>query len=89
MFMIKFYVMHLRLQLYSLPLQGVLASNDPSLSANLGILWTSYSSALEMLEPICKSSEFLCYVQDSVHVMTAYSAAFLIQVSAHSFPDVC
>lgn len=43
-------------------------------------LWVSYSSALEMLHLICRHSSWLYFAQDSVHVMTAYSAAFLIKV---------
>ncbi|KXH52855.1 fungal specific transcription factor domain-containing protein [Colletotrichum simmondsii] len=43
-------------------------------------LWVSYSSALEMLHLICRHSSWLYFAQDSVHVMIAYSAAFLIKL---------
>jgi uncharacterized membrane protein len=79
-FLIRFYGTHLRLQLFSLPLQEILASADPDISTNLEVLWVSYSSALEMLQLINRSASFLYFAQDSVHVMTAYSAAFLIKV---------
>ncbi|ETS79448.1 hypothetical protein PFICI_09301 [Pestalotiopsis fici W106-1] len=79
-FLIRFYGTHLRLQLFSLPLQEILASSDPDISTNLEVLWVSYSSALEMLQLINRSTSFLYFAQDSIHVMTAYSAAFLIKL---------
>ncbi|KAI4600437.1 hypothetical protein KJ359_000792 [Pestalotiopsis sp. 9143b] len=79
-FLIRFYGTHLRLQLFSLPLQEVLASSDPDISTNLEVLWVSYSSAVEMLQLINRSASFLYFAQDSIHVMTAYSATFLIKL---------
>ena len=43
-------------------------------------LWESYSNAIAMLKLVCHFSARLYFAQDSVHVMTAYSAAFLIKV---------
>lgn len=43
-------------------------------------LWESYSNAIEMLKLVCHFSTRLYFAQDSIHVMTAYSAAFLIKV---------
>lgn len=79
-FLIRFYGTHLRLQLFSLPLQEILASPDADLSMNLEILWVAYSSAIEMLQLLSRYSSRLYFAQDSIHVMTAYSAAFLIKV---------
>lgn len=58
----------------------MLASSDPDISTNLEVLWVSYSSAVEMLQLINRSASFLYFVQDSIHVMTAYSATFLVKV---------
>ncbi|KAL0780296.1 hypothetical protein CaCOL14_004780 [Colletotrichum acutatum] len=79
-FLIQFYGTHLRLQLFSLPLQDILAQSDPNMTYHMEALWVSYSSALEMLHLICRHSSWLYFAQDSVHVMTAYSAAFLIKL---------
>lgn len=46
-------------------------------------LWQSYTSALEMLQVIIEilgPAQLLYYAQDSIHVMTAYAAVFLIKV---------
>ncbi|EXF78510.1 fungal specific transcription factor domain-containing protein [Colletotrichum fioriniae PJ7] len=69
-----------RLQLFSLPLQDILAQSDQHMTYHMEALWVSYSSALEMLHLICRHSSWLYFAQDSVHVMTAYSAAFLIKL---------
>ncbi|KAI3541715.1 fungal specific transcription factor domain-containing protein [Colletotrichum abscissum] len=79
-FLIQFYGTHLKLQLFSLPLQDILAQSDPNMTYHMEALWVSYSSALEMLHLICRHSSWLYFTQDSVHVMTAYSAAFLIKL---------
>ncbi|KAF4835220.1 Protein priB [Colletotrichum tropicale] len=79
-FLIQFYGTHLRLQLFSLPLQETLGQPDEGSSHRMEALWVSYSSALEMLHLICRHSSWLYFAQDSVHVMTAYSAAFLIKL---------
>ncbi|KAH8691462.1 hypothetical protein BGW36DRAFT_400737 [Talaromyces proteolyticus] len=79
-FLIRFYGTHLRLQLYSLPLQEVLGSSQHDITYNLESLWSSYSSAIEMLKLVSHFSQFLYFAQDSIHVMTAYAAAFLIKI---------
>ncbi|KAK1671330.1 fungal-specific transcription factor domain-containing protein [Colletotrichum godetiae] len=79
-FFIQFYGTHLRLQLFSLPLQDILAQSDQNTTYHMEALWVSYSSALEMLHLICRHSSWLYFAQDSIHVMTAYSAAFLIKL---------
>jgi len=79
-FLIAFYGAHLRLQLFSLPLQAILCRRDASIEYNLEALWTSYSSAVEMLRLICRHPTHARLAQDSVHVMTAYCAKFLIKL---------
>lgn len=49
---------------------------------SLEILWVAYSSAIEMLQLLSRYSPRLYFAQDSIHVMTAYSAAFLIKVGS-------
>jgi hypothetical protein len=78
-FLIQFYANHLRLQLFSVPLQDSLfsvGSNLPSLQG----LWISQENAMEMLRLVSKYAPFLRLAQDSIHVMTAYAAVFLIKV---------
>jgi hypothetical protein len=82
-FLIRFYGTHLRLQLFSLPLQEILGQPDQDISYHMEALWVSYLSALKMLHLIRQYASCLYFAQDSVHVMTAYSAAFLIKVSDH------
>jgi hypothetical protein len=82
-FLIRFYGTHLRLQLFSLPLQEVLGQPDQDISYHMEALWVSYLSALKMLHLIRQHASCLYFAQDSVHVMTAYSAAFLIKVSVY------
>ena len=79
-FLVRFYRAHLRLQLFSLPLQDTLFGEYTETSLNIGILWTAYSSAMNMLDLIVKYPTQLYFAQDSIHVMTAYSAAFLVKV---------
>lgn len=79
-FLIPFYGSHLRLQMFSLQVQKLLPSMQSS-SADLDSLWIAYSSALRMLHLIPRHSTHLGFVQDSIHVMVAYSAAFLVKVS--------
>ncbi|QGA16131.1 hypothetical protein EYB26_003798 [Talaromyces marneffei] len=79
-FLIRFYGTPLRLQLYSLPLQEILGSNDDNFAFDMAPLWESYSNAIVMLKLVCHFSARLYFAQDSIHVMTAYSADFLIKV---------
>jgi len=79
-FLIHFYGTHLRLQLYTLPLHGILVSDRLNTNHHIDTVWVAYSSALNMLQLISRFSEHVCFAQDSIHVMTAYSAAFLVKV---------
>lgn len=79
-FLIRFYGKHLRLQLFSLPLQDRLASNAPESPPSLDLLWVAYSSAMDLLQAVSRHSSRLYFAQDSIHVMIAYAAAFLIKV---------
>jgi hypothetical protein len=78
--LLRFYGTHAKLQLCSLPLQSILASGDGETTPGSSILWSAYTSALTMLQLIQKYSSSVYFAQDSLHVMTAYSAAFLLKV---------
>ncbi|KAF5648061.1 hypothetical protein F52700_1275 [Fusarium sp. NRRL 52700] len=80
-FLIRFYGTHLRLQLHTLPLHAILASGKSNINHHIDTVWVTYSSALSMLQLISRFSEHVCFAQDSIHVMTAYSAAFLIKIT--------
>ncbi|PQE23767.1 aldo keto reductase protein [Rutstroemia sp. NJR-2017a BBW] len=84
-FLVHFYGSHLRLLLNSYALQNSLKGIRTRNSISHSALWLCSSSAICMLEHISK--EFgplkqLYFVQDSVHVMTAYAAIFLIKLLA-------
>ncbi|KAK7422815.1 hypothetical protein QQX98_001377 [Neonectria punicea] len=79
-FLVRFYGTHLRLQLFSLPLQQILALNGPDSSPSLDLLWVAYSSAMDLLQAVSRHSSRLYFAQDSIHVMIAYAAAFLIKL---------
>lgn len=79
-FLIRFYGTHLRLQLFSLPLQDVLSSAYSDSSLHLDIIWAAFTGAMDMLKLVSRHSAQLYFAQDSIHVMTAYSAAFLVKV---------
>ncbi|KAH0489779.1 hypothetical protein TgHK011_001277 [Trichoderma gracile] len=79
-FLIRFYGMHFRLQLFSLPLQDVLSSVYSDSSLHLDIIWAAFTGAMDMLKLISQHSAQLYLAQDSIHVMTAYSAAFLVKL---------
>jgi len=78
-FLINFYGCHLRLQLSSMQLQPASVQGS-SEGPDLDILWMAYSSALCMLQMIPQHPHHLSFAQDSVHVMLAYCAAFLVRV---------
>ena len=84
-FLIRFYGTHFRLQLFSLPLQDVLSSECSDSSLHLDIIWAAFTGAMDMLKLISRHSAMLYFAQDSIHVMTAYSAAFLVKVSFVNF----
>ncbi|KAJ6121186.1 hypothetical protein N7523_005466 [Penicillium sp. IBT 18751x] len=79
-FMIQFYGAHLRLQLFSLPLQDTISNPKTDEPAEIKPFWISYESALSMLRLVTESSSLLYLAQDSIHVMTAYAAIFLMKV---------
>ncbi|KAJ5630371.1 fungal-specific transcription factor domain-containing protein [Penicillium longicatenatum] len=85
-FLIRFYGSHIILQLSSLPLQVMLSSGASEASLDLGTFWMAYSSALSMLKLISDFSAHIYFVQDSIHVMNAYSGAFLVKL-AHAVPE--
>ncbi|EED21240.1 protein priB, putative [Talaromyces stipitatus ATCC 10500] len=88
-FLIRFYGTHLRLQLHALPLQEILDPNsEHDITYHQETLWTSLSSAVAMLKLVAQYSSRLYFAQDSVHVMTAYSAAFLIKVLLSAPPNI-
>jgi len=96
-FLIRFYAAHLRLQMFSLPLHEVLSGRNKDdldqqqqgISSNLEALWTSYSSAIAMLRLLSQYSSSIHLAQDSVHVMTAYSASFLVKLLLGTLaPDI-
>lgn len=79
-FLIRFYGTHFRLQLFSLPLQDVLSSEYSDSSLHLDIIWAAFTGAMDMLKLTSRHPSLLYFAQDSIHVMTAYSAAFLVKV---------
>lgn len=83
-FLANFYGLHLRLLLNSYSLQASLAAGQDGSLISRSALWHCSSSAIGMLEQISmKFGPFkqLYFVQDSIHVMVAYAAIFLIKVS--------
>ncbi|CAG9989353.1 unnamed protein product [Clonostachys byssicola] len=79
-FLILFYGTHLRLQLFLLPLQNALASDEAESYSGLEVLWIAYSSAIDLLQVVSQRSSQLYIAQDSVHIMIAYAAAFLVKL---------
>ncbi|KAL4866517.1 hypothetical protein BDV12DRAFT_210441 [Aspergillus spectabilis] len=77
-FLIKFYGSHLRLQLSSIPLQK--ARTQRHEISNMKPFWLSYEGAVTMLQLVAESSPLLYLAQDSIHIMTAYAAIFLIKL---------
>lgn len=80
-FMIRFYGAHQSLQIFSFPLHEILKKSKFDETCDLKPLWISYQSAMNMLRLMSEFSSFLGLCQDSIHVMTAYSAVLLIKVS--------
>ncbi|CEL05501.1 hypothetical protein ASPCAL06619 [Aspergillus calidoustus] len=80
-FLIKFYGHHARLQLFSLPLHEKRIRTFGQVPVtDIKPFWLSFQNALAMLQLVSVSSSLLYLAQDSVHVMVAYAAIFLIKV---------
>jgi hypothetical protein len=82
-FLVSFFSTHVRLLLYSFPLQASLTSPVGGPLMDTEAFWITYTSALEMLQLVVNSSlaPHLSFVHDAIHVMIAYAAVFLIKVS--------
>ncbi|KDQ12322.1 hypothetical protein BOTBODRAFT_112983 [Botryobasidium botryosum FD-172 SS1] len=83
--MLSFFRLHVRLFLNSFGLQSSMAAASRA-SPSLQALSACYTSALQTLQIV--TNEFapvgmLRYGQDSITVMTAYSAVFLLRVSSY------
>ncbi|KAL4924583.1 uncharacterized protein BDV17DRAFT_295218 [Aspergillus undulatus] len=85
--MVRFYGAHVRLQFSSIPLQGIRIREVEGIHA-MKPFWLSYNSALAILELINKSSSMLYLAQNSIHVMTAYAAIFLVKFLLSSPPAI-
>lgn len=81
-FLISFFGTHLVLVLYAFQLQASIATHPRKSMVENEALWTTYSSALTMLQLVSHPSlsPLLSFAHDSVHTMTAYAASFLIKV---------
>ncbi|RAL62888.1 hypothetical protein DID88_004729 [Monilinia fructigena] len=82
-FLVNFYGSHLRLLLNSYSLQHSLKSAKKGGAISKSALWQCSASAIGMLDNISNvigPLKQLYFVQDSVHVMTAYAAIFLIKL---------
>ncbi|KAJ0426576.1 fungal-specific transcription factor domain-containing protein [Aspergillus carlsbadensis] len=80
-FLIKFYGHHARLQLFSLPLHETRIQTFEQVPVtDIKPFWLSFQNAHAMLQLVSESSSLLYLAQDSVHVMVAYAAIFLIKV---------
>lgn len=73
--------------MYSFSLQQSLSNHIGGPLVDNQALWTTYTSALEMLKLVIETRKqpLLGFMQDSVHVMIAYSAVFLVKVSDNVF----
>ncbi|KAF8758696.1 Fungal specific transcription factor domain [Rhizoctonia solani] len=81
--MLTFFRLHVRLFLNSFGLQSSMASSTRA-SASLHALSACYTSAVQSLQIVANDFApvgMLRYGQDSITVMTAYSAVFLLKVS--------
>ncbi|CAO2658294.1 Nn.00g060170.m01.CDS01 [Neocucurbitaria sp. VM-36] len=79
-FLIAFYGAHTLLLLFSLPLQSSLSPKSTLI--DMEALWISYNAAIRMLHLVSEESGSFClyFAQDSIHVMIAYAAVFLIKL---------
>lgn len=81
-FLIPFYGSYARLLLFTSPLRASLRLKDIVTSVDTEAIWNSCLSALDMLKLVSETStsQLLYFAQDSIHVMIAYAAVFLIKV---------
>lgn len=87
-FLICFYGSHLRLLLNSFSLQEYLNVSRAGIPKSKQAVWICYNSAIDMLKQISDKFgplKLLYFAQDSVHMMTAYAAVFLIKVCCHVY----
>ncbi|KAH7305536.1 fungal-specific transcription factor domain-containing protein [Stachybotrys elegans] len=87
-FLLAFYSAHAQLQLYTLPLQVIITSGDVEHSPGFEIMWSAFRNAQEMMHLIGQYSSCLYLAQDSIHVMTAYAAAFLVKLLFSVSPNL-
>ncbi|KIV86244.1 hypothetical protein PV11_01867 [Exophiala sideris] len=82
LFLIRFYGMHLQLLLSSFSLRPALLSQSTEAKIRIGVIWSSNATAIQMLKLVSDPavSPILYFAQDSVHVMIAYAAVFLIKL---------
>lgn len=82
-FFVAFYGTNLRLLFSLFPLHATLTSGLPEELIDKQSLLISYTSAVEMLQLLVQPafSPLLYFVQDSIHIMVAYAAIFLVKVS--------
>lgn len=87
--LVRLYSAHLRLLLASSPLEATLAvsvtrsaSKMTGASLDKRALWLSFASAVDMLNALSDPSvqPALYFAYDSIHVETAYAAAFLVKL---------
>ncbi|KAL4951257.1 hypothetical protein BDW69DRAFT_201558 [Aspergillus filifer] len=86
-FLIRYYGAHARLQLFSIPLQETYLRNVDRIY-DFKPFWLSYRNALDMLRLVAESSSLLYLAQDSIHIMTAYAAIFLVKLLLSSHHDI-
>ncbi|KAG9191314.1 hypothetical protein G6011_09402 [Alternaria panax] len=81
-FLIPFYGSYARLLLYTSSLRESIKLRDIVTTVDTEAIWNSYSSALDMLQLVSEpsASQLVYYAQDSIHVMVAYAAVFLIKL---------
>ncbi|CZR67808.1 uncharacterized protein PAC_17707 [Phialocephala subalpina] len=90
-FIVSFYANHVRLFLYSFPLEASLSSHpDGSLMDNEAF-WITYTSAMEMLRAATHPSMSppLSFVHGAVHMMIAYAGVFLIKLLLSEYEKAC
>lgn len=81
--MIRYYGLHTRLLIVSFGLKMPSEQQGTESSAMPELIWSGHSIALEMLALFADPAvtHLTYFVQDSVHVMAAYAAVFLVKVS--------